>query len=105
MIVLGAVSQAEAERAFRECLALGLRPSACELQAGMVDGRVCDGTIVVEVGSRRCVTAAELERKAAAIAASPLPARTSSSSASWLAAGGAVVVVAALAVLVWRVRT
>lgn len=99
MIVLGALSQAQAEAAFRDCLALGLRPSACELQAGMVDGRVCDGSIVIDASGRRCVTHAQRAQKEAAAAASPLPPRSSSS--AWVLPLG-VLAASVVALLVLR---
>lgn len=66
------------EQAIVACMANGeLRRAECAelVDASMVDGSYCDGSIYIDEHGRRCISRADLDRRAAAAAASPVATR------------------------------
>lgn len=61
------------EEGLAACLAVGLDRPTCDevIESRMVDGVYCDGSTIIDANGRRCITAAALERRRAAIAADP----------------------------------
>jgi hypothetical protein len=66
-----------------------------------VPGRYCTGRLFLDADGRRCVPAAELDAKARAAAASPLPTRPVTSAAAPMPAPRTIALVAAAILLAW----